>query len=122
MDSKGILDIVNRYISAVNAKFDLQKAFLFGSWAKGNPRDHSDIDVAIILSDYSDRFEVQLELMRLTRDIDTRIEPHPFKVSEFIRVDPLAYEVIKNGIEINISQQPTTSDMVAETQEPYTTK
>lgn len=122
MDSKRILDTVHEYISVVNVRFDLKRAFLFGSWAKGNPREHSDIDLAIILSDYSDRFEVQLELMRLTRDIDTRIEPHPFKISEFIRIDPFAYEILKSGIEINIPQQPATADMVAETQEPYTTK
>lgn len=122
MDSREVLELANRYASVVNLKFNIQKAFLFGSWAKGNPHKHSDIDVAIVLKDYSDYFETQLLLMRLIRDIDTRIEPHLFKLSEFNRIDPLAYEVIKNGIELNIHQQTKNADMVAENPAPYATK
>ena len=38
--------------------------------------------------------------MRLRRKIDSRIEPHPFRESEFGKHNVLANEVINNSIEI----------------------
>lgn len=47
---------------------------------------------------------MQLELMRLRRRIDSRIEPHPFRESEFELSNPIVNEIIKYGQEINISK------------------
>jgi hypothetical protein len=47
--------------------------------------------------------DMQLELMRLRRKIDCRIEPHPFRESEFESSNPLESEIIKYGQEININ-------------------
>jgi hypothetical protein len=44
--------------------------------------------------------DIQLELMRLRRNIDSRIEPHPFRESEFVLSNLLADEILKYGIEI----------------------
>lgn len=117
-----ILNIADKYATAVSRKYNPLKVFLFGSCAKGNNDDSSDIDIAVVFQDYSDYFGMQMNLMRERRDIDVRIEPHPFKLEDFNHNDPLAYEVIKHGIEINISQQPANADMVAETKEPYSAK
>jgi hypothetical protein len=38
--------------------------------------------------------------MRLRRKIDSRIEPHPFRVRDFNLSDPIAYEIMKYGKEI----------------------
>lgn len=71
MDSREVLDIATEYISLANKKYTIKRAFLFGSWVKGNPGPHSDIDIAVVLNDYSDRFETQVELMHLTKYVDT---------------------------------------------------
>jgi predicted nucleotidyltransferase len=87
----------------VKANFNYIKIILFGSYAKGNYNDDSDIDIAGILKDYSNLIDMQLELMRLRRKIDSRIEPHPFRESEFELSNPLVSEIIKYGQEININ-------------------
>ena len=52
------------------------KIILYGSFAKGNWNENSDIDVAIIVDKIEDDYLVLMKkLNKLTRDIDYRIEP-----------------------------------------------
>jgi hypothetical protein len=39
-------------------------------------------------------------LMKIARDIDLSIEPHPYLRNEFKKENPMAAEVIKTGIRI----------------------
>jgi predicted nucleotidyltransferase len=103
MDKADAINIAQKYAGVVKANYNYSKIILFGSYAKGNFNDDSDIDIAVILKDYSNLIDMQLELMRLRRKIDSRIEPHPFRESEFEPSDPLVSEIIKYGQEININ-------------------
>jgi len=103
MDKANALDIAQKYATVVNANYDSIRIFLFGSYAKGNFNDDSDIDIAVVLKDYSNEIDMQLELMRLRRKIDSRIEPHPFRESEFERSNPIVNEIIKYGQEIQFN-------------------
>ena len=76
------------------------KAYLFGSYAKGNEHIDSDIDIAIVIGKMDDFFSVQMQLMRLRRTIDLRIEPHPILEEDFNAQNPFAYEIQKTGIEL----------------------
>ena len=77
------------------------KRFTFSvSYAKGTFHNDSDIDLAVVFDGLSDRFDMQVELMKIRRNFDNRIEPHPFSESDFNPSDPLANEVLKNGIMI----------------------
>ena len=100
MDKTDALNIVRKYAEILSHTFDFQKIILFGSYAKNNPREDSDIDVAIVFSDYDNRLDRQVELMKLTRQIDTRIEPHPFRENDFDISNPFVYEIVNNGMEI----------------------
>ncbi len=100
MDKTDALRIAKRYARAVKAKFNSRRIFLFGSFAKGNNNDDSDIDIAVIFNDYNNLIDMQLELMRLRRKIDSRIEPHPFRESEFELSNPIVNEIVKYGQEI----------------------
>lgn len=100
MDKKDALDIACQYAIAVKTKFDYSRIILFGSYAKGNFNEESDIDIAVIFKDYSNSIDMQLELMRIRRKIDSRIEPHPFRESEFDSSNPVVYEILKYGQEI----------------------
>ena len=42
----------------------------------------------------------QLRLMRLTWDVDMRIEPHPFRPEEFTPDNPWVAEILRTGIKI----------------------
>jgi len=103
MDKTDALNIAQRYALAVKANYDNTRIILFGSYARGNANEDSDIDIAVILKDYNNLIDTQLELMRLRRKIDSRIEPHPFRESEFSQTNPIVSEIIKYGQEITIN-------------------
>ncbi|MFZ1987183.1 MAG: nucleotidyltransferase domain-containing protein [Desulfatitalea sp.] len=78
----------------------IKKVYLFGSYAKGSSHEDSDIDIAIIFDKLPDSFDMQVELMKVRRKFDTRIEPHPFSEAEFNLSNPLASDILKNGLEL----------------------
>lgn len=102
MDQRDAINLASSYANAVNLKYKIDKIYLFGSYAKGNFNEESDIDIAVIFKHYYEASNMQLELMRFTRKIDSRIEPHPFRESEFEISNPLVYEILKYGKEIKI--------------------
>jgi len=103
MDKTDALKIANNYAVVVNTKYKFIKIYLFGSYARGSQNEDSDIDIAVVFKDYNNVMDMQLELMRMRRKIDSRIEPHPFRESEFLMTNPIVNEIIKYGQEININ-------------------
>jgi predicted nucleotidyltransferase len=92
--------IVKFFLEQGNKQYKIVKAYLYGSFTKGNACEWSDIDVAIISSDFSDDlFDERLNLMQMAASVDDRIETKPFKAELFDLDDPLVYEIIKNGIQ-----------------------
>lgn len=100
MDKRDALVVAKIYADAVRSKYDYVKMILFGSYAKGNFNEDSDIDIAVVLKDYHNLRDIQMDLMRLRRKIDSRIEPHPFRENEFEITNPMVGEIIKYGQEI----------------------
>jgi len=81
----------------------VESAYLFGSYAKGAESKWSDIDVAIVSPDFTDdRFEEGVRLMKLSSHIDSRIESVPFRPDNFSDDDPLAWEIKRNGIKMEV--------------------
>ncbi|NJK85864.1 MAG: nucleotidyltransferase domain-containing protein [Bacteroidales bacterium] len=98
MDKRDAINIAEQYANALKSKYDFVKIILFGSYAKGNYNEDSDIDIAVVLKDYNNLNDIQLELMRLRRKIDSRIEPHPFREKDFEITNPIVNEIIKYGL------------------------
>ncbi|HHN47904.1 MAG TPA: nucleotidyltransferase domain-containing protein [Bacteroidales bacterium] len=88
MDKKDALEIAGRYADVVKSKYDYVKIILFDSYAKGNFNDDSDIDIAAIPMEYRNVIDIRLDLMRLRRNIDSSIEPHPFREKDFEITNP----------------------------------
>jgi uncharacterized protein len=103
MDRTEAINIARKFTSIIKTYYDCKQVFLFGSYAKGTNRDESDIDIAVILNEFENPIDMQLELMRLRRKIDSRIEPHPFREKDFNLSNPIAYEILKYGQRIDIS-------------------
>lgn len=103
MDKQEVLNVANKYAAVVKSKYELVRIILFGSYAKGNFNEDSDIDIAVILKDYSNLRDIQLDLMRLRRKIDSRIEPHPFREKEFEISNPIVNEIMKYGQDLKTS-------------------
>ncbi len=100
MVNQSIIDTAKLFIQTIPKSLEIKKAFLFGSYAKGSEHKDSDIDIAIVLGNMDDFFSVQMQLMRLRRTIDLRIEPHPINEDDFNIQNPFAYEIQKTGIEL----------------------
>jgi len=101
MDQKTAFNIVKNYVTHLRRnKIAIEEAYIFGSYARGNFNEDSDIDLALILKNLSNNFIMQVELMKLGRQIDSRIEPHPFDESDFNTSNPFANEILKNGIKV----------------------
>lgn len=76
MDRTTAINKVKEYANLVTSIYQTDKIVLFGSYAKGNFTENSDIDVAIIVNSISDDFlNISTKLCKLTRNIDYRIEP-----------------------------------------------
>ena len=103
MDKTDAINIAQKYASAVIGNFNFKKMILFGSYAKGNYNENSDIDIAIVFNDFSNLIDMQLELMKLRRKIDSRIEPHPFRERDFDISNPIVNEIVKYGQEITFN-------------------
>jgi predicted nucleotidyltransferase len=92
--------LVKKYIGELEKnKIPVEKAILFGSYAKGHAKAESDIDVALVSEVFSgDRFEDRRKIIPLRRKIDSRIEPLPFKTEDFENGGILVEEIKKTGI------------------------
>jgi predicted nucleotidyltransferase len=97
MDKSEAIKIANKYANAVKSNYDCVEVILFGSYVKGTSHEESDIDIAVILQGFENPIDIQLELMRLRRKIDSRIEPHPFRLADFDSTNPLVYEIMRYG-------------------------
>ena len=102
MDKREALRIANQYIDAISNKYVILQAFMFGSFAKGTNHRDSDIDIALVVENVSDIIDVQIDMMKIRRKVDLRIEPHPFTVSDFNKENPVVDEILKSGVPIKI--------------------
>jgi predicted nucleotidyltransferase len=100
MVNQAVIDTARLFLKSIPEDLEVKKAYLFGSYARGNEHSDSDIDIAIVLGKMDDFFSVQMQLMRLRRSIDLRIEPHPIWEGDFNIQNPFAYEIKKTGIEL----------------------
>ena len=95
-----ILKTVEEYIKKISNYYNIQEVYLFGSYAKGTNNEDSDIDIAVIINSDSNTFDLMVELMMFTQNIDFRIEPHPIKVKDFEEGNPFVQEILDTGIKI----------------------
>ena len=101
MDKETASQIARKYVEFIKKKDpNVKKTYIFGSYIKGTAKEDSDIDLAIIFKNLTDTFDMQVQLMKLRRKFDTRIEPHAFRESDFHISNPLANEILKTGLEI----------------------
>ena len=100
IDSR-IMESIKKYIEKISQYYKIEAIILFGSYAKGTENEDSDIDIAIISSDFSDIVEDGAKLIGLTWKIDTRIEPHPITTEDYQKVsNPFVREVVDTGIKV----------------------
>jgi len=100
MDQRTVETTIRNYISILPMNYKPLRVFLFGSYARNNYREESDIDIALVMRNIKDSFQTHVDLMKLRRKVDLRLEPHPIDEQDFNESNPLASEVLKYGKEI----------------------
>ena len=76
MDKEQAIALAKRYKEMVAEKLPLNALYLYGSYSKGNYREDSDIDIAVVVESLNDNyFEDTPLLWKLRRKISNLIEP-----------------------------------------------
>ena len=83
LDKGTVVKAVAQYADAVTKQLSPSAIVLFGSYAKGESNDESDIDVAVVFNGFSgDWLKISSLLWRLRRDISYDIEPHLLDIAD----------------------------------------
>jgi predicted nucleotidyltransferase len=82
-----VVEAVRRYVGVLRRDhgLDVDRAVVFGSYAKGNPDEWSDIDLVVVARKFDGTFsrdDVSL-LWRVAARTDSRIEPIPCGVCQW---------------------------------------
>ena len=99
-----IVDMLRRYLKDVEGVCHVDKAIVFGSWAKGKAGENSDIDMAIFSRSVNDenRLEVMARVIALITKYKMDIQPVVFSYDDYFNEgnDFICNEVRKNGFEL----------------------
>lgn len=97
---KSLKTIIRAFILELKSKgYNPSKVVLFGSYAKGHPHEHSDIDLAIWDEKFTGCIPMDIEsLIKLKVKFPTLLELHTYHASETAETDPFIGVIEKEGI------------------------
>ena len=102
-----VKSIISKYIRNLNSLgITVERIILFGSQTKGKFKKESDIDIAVISSDFEKMglWDRAKYLGRAARDIPHPIESMGFCPAQLKNVEQgtMLYEITKRGIEMRV--------------------
>jgi predicted nucleotidyltransferase len=103
VDIKEVNQKARSFAEDVKRVMPVEKAVLFGSYAKGYASGWSDVDVCFFLKDYNGktRVEIMTELFGMGGKYpDVPFEPLVFQSSELENGNPFVREIISTGIDL----------------------
>ena len=91
-----------QFASLVRSEIDSEAlVMLFGSCAKGETHERSDIDIAVVSKTFgSNIIENRVRVSLLGYQINSDIEAHPFSTDDWKYVTPFINEIKKTGVEL----------------------
>jgi len=97
-----VKNIIDRYLQAlIRNNIPIKEAMLFGSYAKGNYQEWSDIDIALVSEIFAgNRIDDKDKIRKITLSISSEIEVIPFSPKDFHLQNPLAKEIMTTGIKL----------------------
>ena len=76
MDKTEVINKLERYKKLLSQHMSFTALILYGSYARGNATEDSDVDVAIVVDKLSgDYFSTRPLLWKIRREVDDKIEP-----------------------------------------------
>lgn len=93
---------IEKYFQLLNSQnIPIKEAILFGSYASGNFKEWSDIDIALVSGIFKgDRINDKDKIRSLTLSVSSQLEIIPFAPQDFNREDPFVKEILKTGIKL----------------------
>jgi len=101
-----IIDLINEFIVLVKKdNIEIYKVILFGSYAKGNYDQHSDIDLAIVSPSFKkgESIENMSNLLSKATELRADIQTFPFTMEEYNSPIGVMEEIIKTGVELQVA-------------------
>lgn len=100
--NREVIAIAKKYIQELKKnKIKIVRAYLYGSYANGNPHQDSDIDIVVVSKEFrKSRFLDGLRIAKLRYNIDLRISPLAYHPKDFIMDNIIPNEAMTNGIRI----------------------
>jgi hypothetical protein len=106
--SEELKNIIARYVAALQKHIRIYKVILFGSYARGNPRRESDIDLAVISPDFNKDPLDDLYLLSQSRATASwDIEALPYSLQQYEHCEPgsFLHEIICTGVIVYDGEQ-----------------
>ena len=104
IDFEAVNIIAHEFAVEVSRQMPVDKAFLYGSYANGNAREHSDIDICFFLENYNGKRRVDLLIQILgicgKKYRGFFIEPIIFQTTEIGNSNPFIMEILSTGKEL----------------------
>jgi predicted nucleotidyltransferase len=102
-----IIEIIKGFYAELKQEIPIKELILFGSYAQGNAKEYSDIDLAVI-SDWFDgkpKIESMQYLSRIAAAYNSMIEALPFTEEEYTNLDKRSFlaSIVKTGRKIPIN-------------------
>lgn len=100
-------NILENYFKEVADTYKIEMTFLYGSWAKGYPKESSDVDIAIVFSETDDEDKVFEKITEMTLSFMGKIKVEVNIIPVFLdfRKPMLYYNAVVLGIPVFIRDQ-----------------
>jgi len=94
--------MISQYLTLLKEHgFQIQDAILFGSHARGQANQWSDIDLALVSDEFEGvRFIDKNKIRKITISVSTDLEILPFNPRDFTPSNPLVKEILDTGVRI----------------------
>jgi hypothetical protein len=103
VDSVELRRFIDEYVARLRQLVRVDCVYLFGSYAKGTPRERSDVDLAVVSPDFGESLFQDVRALAAGRwDPRSRICPLPFPRREWEELPEGSFlrEVIRTGREV----------------------
>jgi uncharacterized protein len=104
MDQGQVLALASSYAATAQKQLPIVRVWLYGSWARGEQTEDSDIDLAFEMrEEQENRLQTSKKLYKLRRNFDLRIEP--------VIIDPehdrsgFSQSIQKTGIPVQLTHK-----------------
>lgn len=98
---KDIIDKIKQFKSDISSTgLRIDRTILFGSYAKGNANEWSDIDLLLVSPDFNNNLFDNIDKYAQVNIKFPEIEIHPYSTDNFKKEDLFLNEILKYGIRV----------------------